>query len=99
MPIHKDDELSDSELLDMLEEDIESEGAFMAGYREKRLEEMKRECVGSTSSRPSSIYPAMASWTYWCAIPRLEKTRDKQQDGMGQLIELKVEKDVIQATL
>lgn len=47
MPIHKDDELSDSELLDMLEEDIENEGAFMAGYREKRLEEMKREYVGS----------------------------------------------------
>lgn len=45
MVIHKDDELSDSELLDMLEEDIEHEDAFMAGYREQRLEQMKRECV------------------------------------------------------
>jgi hypothetical protein len=43
--VHKDDELSDSELLDMLEEDIEHEDAFMAGYREQRLEQMKRECV------------------------------------------------------
>lgn len=30
---------------------------------------------------------------------RLEKTREKQQDGLGQLQELKVEKEVIQATL
>lgn len=45
MPIHKDDELSDSELLDMLEEDLEHDDTFMSGYREKRLEEMKREYV------------------------------------------------------
>lgn len=43
MAIHKDDELSDSELLDMLEQDIENDDEFMAGYREKRLEQMKRE--------------------------------------------------------
>jgi hypothetical protein len=49
MVIHKDDELSDSELLDMLEEDIENEDAFMAGYREQRLEQMKREYVDSDS--------------------------------------------------
>lgn len=45
MVVHKDDELSDSELLDMLEQDIENEDAFMAGYREQRLEQMKREYV------------------------------------------------------
>jgi hypothetical protein len=42
MVIHKDDELSDSELLDMMEEDMEDD-SFMAGYREQRLEQMKRE--------------------------------------------------------
>lgn len=30
---------------------------------------------------------------------RLERTREKRQDDLGQLAELKVEKDVIQATL
>lgn len=47
--VHKDDELSDSELLDMLEQDIENEDAFMAGYREQRLEQMKREHVTSAN--------------------------------------------------
>lgn len=47
--VHKDDELSDSELLDMLEQDIENEDAFMAGYREQRLEQMKREYVTSAN--------------------------------------------------
>lgn len=50
MVIHKDDELSDSELLDMLEQDIENEDAFMAGYREQRLEQMKREYVNAENN-------------------------------------------------
>lgn len=45
MVVSKEDELSDSELLEMFEDDLEKDDGFMSGYRERRLEEMKKECV------------------------------------------------------
>lgn len=45
---------------------------------------------------------AMLIWDYdltFHLIYRLERTREKRQDDLAQLAEIKVEKDVIQATL
>lgn len=39
----KADELSDSEILDAFEADLENDDTFMSGYREQRMEQMKRE--------------------------------------------------------
>ncbi|CAD6576953.1 MAG: hypothetical protein CYPHOPRED_000132 [Cyphobasidiales sp. Tagirdzhanova-0007] len=69
---YKEGDLSDNELFEKLEEELQDDGAVMAGYREQRLQQIKSE---------------------------LESVRALREDNHGRLSEIKIEKEVIQATL
>ena len=40
---YKEGDLSDNELFEKLEEELQDDGAVMAGYREQRLQQIKSE--------------------------------------------------------
>lgn len=65
--------MSDDELLEALEDELEADSGFMSSYREQRLAEYKRELERTAEARDADVH--------------------------GKLSEMKVEKDVIQATL
>lgn len=44
--------MSDDELLEALEDELEADSDFMSSYREQRLAEYKREWVARPSVRP-----------------------------------------------
>ena len=62
---------------------------FMAGYREQRLEQMKRESVAASVSR--------RRLTADVENGRVDRIQALKEDDHGKLIEIKVEKDAIQS--
>lgn len=88
----KDDEYSDPEDADLFEElDTELEDGFdLGGLRERRMEELRRECV---SELAMGLHVAELRFSY-----RMDKIRDMRENEHGKYTEISEEKEVIRVS-